>query len=179
MNTVELLWSAGPPSELFQQYYDLFGCKPCCATDLKAYICLLTPEELQAVSKHSVIVYCIYYLCGNCCTFTDCLFFYMPAEIVYQKMAVSNLTCWVRSFLCLSSRLPFINIQSLLQCLTSVLRCDVDFVLFGSMEVKRKHLLRTKFWFLCFSVSVARTVCGIIKTYNREWISSICSWCGW
>ena len=40
----------GPPSELFQQYYDLFGSKPCCARDLKNYLCLLTPEELQAVS---------------------------------------------------------------------------------------------------------------------------------
>ncbi|KAK7088103.1 N-alpha-acetyltransferase 25, NatB auxiliary subunit-like [Littorina saxatilis] len=45
----ELLKLAGPPSELFQQYYDLFGTKPCCATDLKAYVCLLTPEELQTL----------------------------------------------------------------------------------------------------------------------------------
>ncbi|XP_076434680.1 N-alpha-acetyltransferase 25, NatB auxiliary subunit-like isoform X2 [Babylonia areolata] len=44
-----LLKLAGPPSELFEQYYNLFGGKPCCARDLKAYICLLTPEELQAL----------------------------------------------------------------------------------------------------------------------------------
>ncbi|PVD31460.1 hypothetical protein C0Q70_06872 [Pomacea canaliculata] len=45
----ELLKLAGPPSELFQQYFELFGSKPCCAADLKMYFCLLTPEELQAL----------------------------------------------------------------------------------------------------------------------------------
>ncbi|KAK7505933.1 hypothetical protein BaRGS_00002655, partial [Batillaria attramentaria] len=45
----ELLKIAGPPSELFQQYFDLFGSKPCCAMDLKPYICLLKPEELHTL----------------------------------------------------------------------------------------------------------------------------------
>ena len=103
----------------------------------------------------------------------------VSAEIIYQKMAVSNLTCWIRSSCVCHQGFHAYTYKSLGQSLTSVLRCDVDFVLFGSMEVKRKHLFRTEFWFLCFSVSVARTVCGIIKTYNREWISSICTWCGW
>ena len=132
----------------------------------------------QWVNTASLFIPYVYISCGSCCTFTDCSFC-MSAEIIYQKMAVSSLTCWIRSFCVCHQGFHSYTYKSLGQSLTSILRCNVDFVLFGSMEVKQKHLFRTKFWFLCFSVSVARTVCGIIKTYNREWISSICSWCGW
>ncbi|KAL8619116.1 hypothetical protein ACOMHN_019388 [Nucella lapillus] len=49
-----LLQLAGPPSELFEQYYNLFGGKPCCVRDLRAYSCLLTPEELKALIEKFV-----------------------------------------------------------------------------------------------------------------------------
>lgn len=40
--------------------YHFIGCKPSCSTDLRAYICFLTPEELQAVSEHIIVNDCGY-----------------------------------------------------------------------------------------------------------------------
>ena len=46
-----LVYFSGDPLELVQNYFSRFGDRFCCFGDLKSYLCILTPEEVDKVSR--------------------------------------------------------------------------------------------------------------------------------